>query len=292
MGILDVVSQHDYNESFFAKWHDFNEKFNTDEEAIAFLFHAKWPNGFHCPRCNHQHVYVISTRNLPLYQCHACHHQTTLTAGTIMENSRTPMLKWLTAFFLISYNEAGINALQLQRLIHVTYKTAWTMLHLIRRAISNNDNMQQLTGVIQGGIGICSKLPYSPTSVLHPQEKPVLIGATIDDNKKPVIIKMKLVNKSLMKTRHLPFTAIQEFTAKHITANNKGVQFFQRFTLHPFRPIRNLFDQIIFHQKRTFKGLTSRYLQHYLDEACFRINQALQQKPILDNLSYLCMTTK
>jgi transposase-like protein len=296
MSIFDftlATFTHQYcNEINVTEWQSFQEQFNSEEDAIAFLFRAKWPNGFRCPRCCHQHAYVISTRKLPLYQCHSCHHQTSLTAGTVMENSRTPMLKWLTAFFLISRTNSVVNAVQLQQRIHVTYKTSWTMLHVIRRAINEIDNKQPLTGTIRGGIGFCSQLPYSPTTKLQPQEKPVLIGATIDEHEKPVIFKMKLVDKKLMETKHLNYLPIREFTNTHIAAGTKGVQFVQRFAFNKYRSIKNIFDQVIIQQTRTFKGLTSRYLQLYLDEACFRINQFIQHKPIFENLSHLCMTTQ
>jgi transposase-like protein len=280
------------NEINITEWQAFQEQFTTEEDAITFLIHAKWPNGFRCPRCCHNHAYVISSRRLPLYQCHSCHHQTSLTVGTIMENSRIPMLKWLTAFFLVSRADSGINAVQLQELISVTYKTSWSMLHVIRRAISEVDTEQPLSGTIRGGIGFCSQLPYSSTTELQPQEKPVLIGATMDEHEQPVIIKMKLVNSNHRRSKHLHFATIQDFTEKHIEAGTQVVQLLQRGHFNKIRSIKNIFEQAMIWLTRTFKGLTSRYLQLYLDEACYRINLLLQSKPIFENLSQLCMSIK
>lgn len=294
MSTLDISLAtliHRYSNEFnSAEWQDFQEQFAVEEDAINFLFHAKWPNGFRCPRCCHNHAYVITSRRLPLYQCHSCHHQTSLTVGTIMENSRIPMLKWLTAFFLASRTDSGINAVQLQERISITYKTSWSMLHLIRRAISEVDNKQPLSGTIRGGICFCSQLPYSSTTELQRQEKPVLIGATMNEREQPVIIKMKLVNSYHRKSKHLDFTSIRDFTEKYIEAGAQGVQLLQRVPFNKIRSIKNIFDQAMIQLTRTFKGLTSRYLQLYLDEACYRINLSLQSKPIFENLSQLCMS--
>lgn len=287
----DQLVHRNHNQQDVADWQAFQEQFALEENAVAFLKHVKWPDGFQCPRCRHNYAYVIATRKLPLYQCKSCQHQTSLTAGTIMENSRTPLLKWLTAFFLVSRTDSGINAAQLQSLISVTYKTSWSMLHAIRQAISRIDNEQLLSGTILGGLGFCSKLPHNSTSVLHPQEKPVLIAATIDEHEQPVIIKMKLVNSNHIRSKHLHRSTIKDFTEKHIKAGTEGVQLVQRALFYKFRSIKNIIDHTMLQLTRTFKGLTSRYLQCYLDEACYRINLSLQKKPIFNNLSQLCMRT-
>ena len=100
----------------------FQQQFPTEEACRDYFFSKKWPSGFSCPQCGHSHAYITSTRRLPLYQCLQCHHQTSLTAGTIMAGSRTSLHKWLTAIFLISRTEQGTNAVALSKIISVTYK--------------------------------------------------------------------------------------------------------------------------------------------------------------------------
>jgi transposase-like protein len=271
-----------------ADWQAFNGEYGTEEDAVAFLFETKWPDGFRCPRCNYNHAYVIRSRKLPLYQCKACCHQTSLTAGTVMENSRTPMRKWLTAFFLASRTECGINASQLQARINVTYKTAWSMLHVIRLAINEADTKQALSGTVMAGIGFGGQsLTIKPQS----KEKPILVGASIDKQEQPIFIKMKLVQLEHIENKYLKHSGINAFKEKHIKNGTEGAQFLQRFAFSASRPIKDLFDQTMFRLTRTFKGLGSRHLQLYLDEACYRINQTLQGKPIFKSLSRLCMST-
>jgi transposase-like protein len=275
-----------------ADWLSFRDRFAREEDCVALLFQAKWPNGFNCPRCNHSHAYVINSRRLPLYQCRGCRHQTSLTVGTIMENSRTPMSKWLSTYFLISRTDSDINAEQLRQLILVTYKTAWAMLHAIRQAISVVDSEQLLSGNIKGGIGFCGQLPYSPTMTRDPQEKPVLFCASLDGKGQPISFKMKLVQHEHMKNKYLERTGIQQFIHRYVQQGEEEVQFLQRFALYKILPVKELFDQTMHRFRRSFRGLRSRHLQLYLDEASYRINMTLQDKPILESLSQLCMTTQ
>jgi hypothetical protein len=70
-----------------------------------------------------------------LYECYDCSHQTSVTAGTIMEGTNLPLTKWFLAFFLFSQDKRGISALQLAKQLGTTYKTAWAVLRRIRLAI-------------------------------------------------------------------------------------------------------------------------------------------------------------
>ena len=88
-----------------------------------------------------------------------------------MSGSRTSLMKWFTAIFLVSQPEHGINAVALSRIIHVTYKTAWLILHKIRHTCSMFDQKSPLSGVVQVNSRkirktIQSLLPKSPSGAL------------------------------------------------------------------------------------------------------------------------------
>lgn len=69
-----------------------------------------------------------------------------------MHGSRTPLVKWMTAFRLVSNTAKGINAVQLQAAIGVTYKTAFAMLRKIRRVLVQSNEREPLTGHVKGGL--------------------------------------------------------------------------------------------------------------------------------------------
>ena len=73
----------------------------------------------------------------------------TVTVGTIFEASHVPLHKWLLAFYLLSSSKKGISAHQIHRMLGVTYKTAWFMLHRIRYAMEQPPFQRQLTGVVE-----------------------------------------------------------------------------------------------------------------------------------------------
>jgi hypothetical protein len=274
------------------EWQSFQDRYTKEEDCVATLFQAKWPNGFSCPRCNHRQAYIIHSRRLPLYQCCSCRHQTSLTVGTIMEGSRTPMRKWLSAFFLISLVDSDVNAVQLQEYIQVTYKTAWAMFHAIRQVISKVDSKKLLSGTIKGGIGFCGQIPYNPTSIRDSQEKPVIFGASLNEQGQPISFKMKAVRLDDMDNKYLKRTGKREFFKSYVEGKVEEVQILQRYALYKILPVKDLFDQTMHKFKRSFRGLTSKHLQLYLDEASYRINLTLQNIPIFDNLSQLCMSNQ
>src|SRR5690554_1897827 len=229
-----------YRSQFNAmEWKIFQDRFEKEEDCIVFLYQAKWPNGFSCPRCNYSHAYVIRTRRLPIYQCSNCRHQTSLTVGTIMERSRTAMSKWLSAFFLISSTDSDINAVQLREMIQVTYKTAWSMLHAIRQAISKVESEQQLSGVVKGGVGFCGQLPYCSTMLRDSQEKPIAFGASLDEHGQPTAYKMKVVSLGHMNNKFLERSGIRQFVQKYVKPEaQQGAQFYQRFALRRILPVK------------------------------------------------------
>ncbi|MDF2646057.1 MAG: hypothetical protein K0Q73_1862 [Paenibacillus sp.] len=178
----------------------FQQQFPTEEACIDYFFWTKWPSGFSCPHCGHSRAYITSTRRLPLYECLQCHHQTSLTAGTIMAGSRTSLHKWLTAIFLISGTEQGTNAVALSKIISVTYKTAWLILHKIRHAISTADQGTLLSGIVQVNSAVYGK-PYNPYFRNHPQEHYLLAGSSLNIQGEPSYIKLKLVPKIHVKKK-------------------------------------------------------------------------------------------
>lgn len=125
----------------------FQKQFSTEETCRERLFTLRWPEGFRCPRCGCEESYHIENRML--FQCVECRHQTSLTAGTIMHRTRTPLVKWFWAIFLVSTDKRGLSALALSRKIDIGLKRAWTMLHKIRKAMETRDASYQLAGLIQ-----------------------------------------------------------------------------------------------------------------------------------------------
>jgi len=125
---------------------EFQRLYATEEQCEAALEKARWSDGFRCPRCGgHEHGLVYG-RRLKRYQCRACGHQATLTAGTIMQATKLPLTSWFLAFYMIGQAKTGISSLELSRHLGVNYDTAWLLHNKILRAMTEREEAYVLRG--------------------------------------------------------------------------------------------------------------------------------------------------
>ena len=117
-----------------------NQIYNDEDAARAHLEAQLWPVGAICPHCNSQDVTALHGRShrKGLYQCNvsACRQQFSVTIGTVFERSKIGLHKWVLASHLMAASKKGMSAKQIERMLGVTYKTAWFMMHRIREAMS------------------------------------------------------------------------------------------------------------------------------------------------------------
>jgi hypothetical protein len=112
---------------------EFQEMFPAEQSCSAYLEDVRWPEGFVCPHCgSDEEPYRITTRPGVL-ECRKCRRQTSLTAGSIMERSHTPLCTWFWGAYLVSSHTPGLSAVQFQRQLGLSrYETAFQMLHKLR----------------------------------------------------------------------------------------------------------------------------------------------------------------
>ena len=121
--------------------------FPDEQACLEYLAACRWPDGFRCPRCGHGAAFALPRRRL--WQCKACGYQTSVTAGTVMHRTRTPLLTWFGAAFWMTTRKPGLSALQLQRMLGLArYETSWLILHKLRRAMVNNGR-KRLKGTVE-----------------------------------------------------------------------------------------------------------------------------------------------
>ena len=104
---------------------EFMEMYKTEEDCQRALFEHRWPEGFRCPRCGHGRAYTHKKRSL--FECSACDHQASLTAGTILQGTRTDLKKWFLAIYLLAQTKKPISSAELSRQLGVAPFTAWSM---------------------------------------------------------------------------------------------------------------------------------------------------------------------
>ena len=115
---------------------EFQAKFATEEACQEYLAACRWPDGFVCPRCGNRRAYELA--KLSRRQCAGCRYQVSLTVGTILHNTKTPLTVWFCAAYMMATDERGVSALLLQRQMALRRsETAWMMLHKLRRAVAD-----------------------------------------------------------------------------------------------------------------------------------------------------------
>ncbi|MDR1189190.1 MAG: IS1595 family transposase [Bifidobacteriaceae bacterium] len=120
--------------------------FPTDADCLDYLDWLRWSGGFVCPRCGG----VDGRRvGVGLRRCRDCHRRARVTAGTIFQDTRTPLTVWFEAAWLMTVPKNGASALSLSRVLPIgSYQTAWTMLAKLRSAMSSVDKAK-LSGTVE-----------------------------------------------------------------------------------------------------------------------------------------------
>ena len=117
----------------------------SEEGCRRYLFSLRWPNGFKCPRCGGSKAWAIDG----LMHCANCKQQTSVTAGTIFHRTHQPLRVWFRAIWWVTSQKTGVSALGLQRVLGLgSYRTAWTMLHKLRRAMVRSGR-ERLSGRVE-----------------------------------------------------------------------------------------------------------------------------------------------
>jgi hypothetical protein len=113
---------------------EFQKVFPDDAACAKYLEAMRWPDGFTCPQCGVTgEPYRFATRSSIVLRCRQCKVNTSLTAGTIMQSTHTPLSTWFWASYLVTTQTPGQSALQFQRQLALPrYETAFQILHKLR----------------------------------------------------------------------------------------------------------------------------------------------------------------
>jgi transposase-like protein/ribosomal protein L40E len=134
------------NEDFPCNEFEFEKRFGNEQACRDYLAHMKWPDGFHCRKCNHT-KYWISAKGL--YICTRCESPNSLTAGTVMHGTKKPLTYWFKAMWWFTTRKSGVNAINLKDLLGLgSYQTAWLWLHKLRDCTIRRGR-ERLSGVVE-----------------------------------------------------------------------------------------------------------------------------------------------
>src|SRR5215469_6210088 len=114
-------------------WRELRLRLSSEESCRDLLFDLRWPGGFVCSRCKGRKAWSVEGK---LYECAACGLQTSVTAGTIFQNTRAPLSLWFRVIWWITGQNQLTTASALQRITgHRSYETAWMWLQKLRQVM-------------------------------------------------------------------------------------------------------------------------------------------------------------
>ena len=283
---------------------EYMDSFGTEEQCREYLFKNRWPKGYQCPKCGHGDYFDIKSRNL--YQCKSCTHQASVTAGTIMDKTRTPLKKWFLAFYYMSEDKRGISALALKRKISVSYQTAWSMCQKIRHAMGKQDEKYKLSGIVEIDEAFFGSPTEGGKRGRGTDKTAVFVSVSLTEDGKPEYAKMKVVEtdegESVNGKTALAFA--NESIAKGSEIRTDGFNIYNVLAEHGYSLTKKVYDPknqpehlhwthiIISNVKSliegTFHGLDAIHLQRYLDEFCYRFNRRWFSSGVFARLVKAC----
>jgi transposase-like protein len=277
---------------------EWQKRFGTEKACAKVLEKVRWPQGFQCPACGLKRYSFIATRKL--YQCSSCRHQVSITADTLFHATKVPLVKWFWAIYLTASDKGGISALRLSKHIGISWLSARRILKKIRTAMAHRDSIYRLNKLIEFDDTYVGGKRAGKRGRGAEGKKPVLVA--VETRKKGAgFVAMKAVDTvsketvasflashlypgQTVRTDALPaLNAVAEDHTheKKVTPAQKASEWLPLVHIM----IGNMKKFII----GTFHGVSSNYLQEYLDEFCYRFNRRFWEPELPLRLLNACL---
>ena len=291
---------------------EFTRAFPDEASCIKHFRELKEKRGLVCPFCGSTEFYW--SQKYRSHDCKKCSYRITLRSGTIMESSHLSYQYWYYTMYLMAMQKKSISSLEVQRQLgHKYYHPIWKMMHKIRRAMGNRDEMYELNGVVELDDAFFKshsdkerKEPNKRGRGSEGQSKVLVMAKVIPKvgrpkkHKKPSAfryVKMEVIpyssadivnqvvsaevepTSTIKSDAWRGFSRLKKVTAKHI----------QKVVLPPqASKILPWVHVMISNAKRNLLGTYHKtkdiYLQNYLDEFCYKTNRRLFQSTLFERL--------
>jgi len=282
------------------------DEYGTEDQCRQSLFNWKWPEGFVCPACGSASFCTLKCRNI--YQCNHCHHQTSLTSGTIFANTNLSLTTWFLAIHLITQSKTGLSALALKRQIGVSYNTAWHMKQKIMQVMKERDDNKPLSGNIQlddvywggerhggaRGRGSENKIPYVVAVSTNEAGHPVAMNMAVVKGFRLTEI-ARWAQQHLQPGSHVVsdglacFTAVKKAGCEHESIVTGGG--YRSVTKEEFTWVNTMIGNVKNAITGTYHAIGSQHLSRYFAEFCYRFNRRFQLENMLPRFVYIAART-
>ena len=261
--------------------------FQDADKAREYLENLRWAGGVVCPHCGviggHYELKGKSTRP-GVYKCGACSDQFTVTVGTVFERSKIKLHIWLQAVHLMSASKKGISAKQIERMLGVSYKTAWLMCHRIREAMNpvHTDKMGGPDTIVEGDETYWGNLYKAKGGAAHKmkviflveresgQKRSFHVANVTSDIVEAVLKSQVHAETHLMTDESGVYKRVGKHFSAHSTVNHSAKEYARgNVTSNTVEASFAIFKRGL---NGTFHSVSERHLQRYATEFDFKWN--------------------
>ncbi len=274
--------------------------FSDEDKAREMLEAKRWPNGVICPHCKETGAYKLTPKaesksgvRKGVWKCKACRKQFTVTVGTIFEDSRIPLSKWLLAIHLLCSSKKGHSAHQIHRMLGITYKSAWFMMHRIRYAMAQEPMASKLSGIVEvdetyvggksknmhaserkrkiQGRGAVGKAPVVTLVEREGRVKTIYMASVTGENLKAAMKDCIVPTAHIMTDESPSYSFAQGEFAEHESVNHKAGEYVRGDAhVNTSESVHALLKRGII---GTYHHVSKLHLHRYLSEFDFRFNE-------------------
>lgn len=284
---------------------DFMNLYGTETLCRAALFRFRWPDGFVCPQCGNNTYCELKARHV--FQCHHCHHQTSIIAGTIFHSTKLALTKWFLTIYLLTQSKNGISALELSRQIGASYNTTWRVKQKLMQVMLERGVTKKLCGHIEIDDSYLGAKRVGGKRGRGAKKKIPFIAAVETWNEKPYRIKLSRVKGFRLDEierwshDHLKtpsevvsdglacFRAIKKAGFDHefhVVGNGKNA------VEHPaFKWVNIVLGNVKNSLRGTYHGFRTKHVPRYLAEFQYRFNRRIDLKSMVPRLAYVAVHT-
>src|SRR3954462_11453240 len=286
---------------------EFRERFGTEEACRTALFAMRWREGLTCPACGGRGFCALTTRKV--FQCNRCKKQVSLTAGTVFQDTKLPLVTWFAAVYQLTQSKGGISSIELARRLGGRQPTAWLVKHKLMRAMAAREAAKpKLSGRVEvddaylggersggkRGRGAAGKTPFVAAVETTAERRPKRLRLTVVKGfrKREVekLAKAAIEPGSDVVSDGLScWPAVEKAGCQHspiVTGSGERAASFG-----PFRwgktPLGNAKTALA----RTHHHVSAKHAQSYLTSFAYRFNRRFRLDSIVERLAWAATRT-
>lgn len=285
---------------------EFIETYGTEEACFSALYKQRWSNGFVCPSCGSSKGCQLTHRKL--MQCNRCHHQTSITAGTIFASTKLPLRLWFQAVFLITQDKKGISTMELHRHLGISYNAAWRMKHKLMQVMMEREDIYKLEGFVEiddaylggertgckPGRGAAGKTPFVAAVETTKEHQPTRVKLSVLKGFRSAEIQswsQKYLSKgcTVISDGLACFNAVEVMGCEH----DKIVCGGGRASVEEpeFYWVNTVLGNLKSALRSTYHSIKPKYAQRYLSEFQYRFNRRFDLRALIPRLTYVALRT-